>query len=771
MDRQGYITLIEDDGQHQPALLEILRGAGCQVSIVGRCECASSAARLPKADLIIMEQCGENVNVRETLAFVQSQLRDSAVLLLTGASTEPQEAAPALPFSLTDILQLPPVPNQLLHKADVLIKRAQYKRLNEQKTRRLSSLLSWTINSIFASGAKLFTRDRELQRLKAVYLLARRWGLSLGISTPELEELSAAAAASAWKNMTESDLRAQSGPDNVPAYPAGFPQHQSSLPALLVKNTLEWFARPQKQPVFAEPYRDLLSYGFSGLTNSSDSPDAQDSHAAADLGLALLAAGDWIGAAEVFQSCGSQNDPQAAVQAKLCLAEIVRLSRHFSSVSVYIEEAVRLSENLGPKIYAQTLLQSALCLMRSGLPRSQVYLEKSRRILRLLNLQPDLSRAVLAYDIYTVQPEQEFLQALSRWNSLDNLPYLCLDAPWLIPHLLQRGAGAGADNIPFHRHMQYLALYCRHQFQQCLNDKTLSNAARSAAGCYLRGQVPQPPQTAFPESDPKCGTSSALVCEQLAVPYDLPCEQDGILATSLGSACVSLGTRSIADGDWPTRKTKYLFFYLLCHPRGVLEDLIIEEFWPSDWEKGRQNLYHATSSLRRVLKQLHINSKNWIHRQNGQLRWQADKQLWFDLSEVRRLAVRTHSSESLAAWQQLLSLIKGPFLPDCMQNWAELIRTELTDLQSSGLSWLSQFYQERHQSAESLEYAQRLLKIDATNQQACQLALQAHIQLGETERAVRLYRSFCAKLQREFDALPSTSLIRLYHQAKLGLQT
>ena len=157
MDRQGYITLIEDDGQRQPALLEILRGTGCQVSIVGRCECASSAARLPKADLIILEQCGENVNVRETLAFVQSQLRDSAVLLLTGASTEPQEAAPALPFSLTDILQLPPVPNQLLHKADVLIKRAQYKRLNEQKTRRLSSLLSWTINSIFASGAKLLT--------------------------------------------------------------------------------------------------------------------------------------------------------------------------------------------------------------------------------------------------------------------------------------------------------------------------------------------------------------------------------------------------------------------------------------------------------------------------------------------------------------------------------------------------------------------------------------------------------------------------------------
>lgn len=259
------------------------------------------------------------------------------------------------------------------------------------------------------------------------------------------------------------------------------------------------------------------------------------------------------------------------------------------------------------------------------------------------------------------------------------------------------------------------------------------------------------------------------VCENTVSPYIYSSPRPMLKVSSLGQLSISSATCILTDQDWLTNKAKYLFIMLLCHSRGLSEDKILDELWPGNWEKGKQNLYHATSCLRRALKKLLPSHSELIQRRSGLLYWKDAVPLWFDIREVRRLASQADNAESAESWLEIIRLLQGQFLPDCTLNWAEAIRSEMASLQRSGLQWLSNYYLQRQQSANSLNYARCLLEIDSTDQPACELALRAYLQLGQPDKAVRLYQQFSANLLRELNAAPKTALIKLYHQAKMGL--
>ncbi|MDO5295267.1 MAG: response regulator [bacterium] len=259
------------------------------------------------------------------------------------------------------------------------------------------------------------------------------------------------------------------------------------------------------------------------------------------------------------------------------------------------------------------------------------------------------------------------------------------------------------------------------------------------------------------------------VCEKTVSPYMSSSPSPMLKVSSLGKLSISSATCILTDQDWLTNKAKYLFIMLLCHSSGLSEDKILDELWPGNWEKGKQNLYHATSCLRRALKKLLPSHSALIQRRSGLLYWKDTVPLWFDIREVRRLASKADNAESADSWLEIIRLLQGQFLPDCTLNWAEAIRSEMASLQRSGLQWLSNYYLQRQQSANSLNYARCLLKMDSTDQPACELALRAYLQLGQPDKAVRLYQRFSANLLRELNAAPTTALIKLYHQAKMGL--
>jgi DNA-binding SARP family transcriptional activator len=82
---------------------------------------------------------------------------------------------------------------------------------------------------------------------------------------------------------------------------------------------------------------------------------------------------------------------------------------------------------------------------------------------------------------------------------------------------------------------------------------------------------------------------------------------------------------------------------------------------------------------------------------------------------------------------------------------------------------LCQLAEESTNHDQVLECTQRILQLDRCNQEAYRTGMQAYIQSGRPEAAVRLFERCSRTLKTELEMEPSIELLSLYHRAKLSL--
>ena len=769
MNNQNKILLLEEDFQLCTALTKALQEAGWPVIPLDSAEKALETVYSTAFDLLIVDISRPRQYDVISPAVIQAQMPAAAAALIITERRGGENPRHFSPQDSLDFLCRPFAVGDVLRKAELLQFRLDQKRRKICREQRLSQLAHWNLAAMLNSCRQHLLNAADYQKIQSACSLARSWGEPLGILSPEKEELEAATALLGIEQCAGLRTQAVLQDGSCPEYIRSLLTNSQNLPALIARLALARFMHPERPLQYPESQRIILEQSLAALPNiPSQTTSLSPERRLLDFGLVLLQAGDWTHAVQAFRQVGSQGSLRHQVDALLGLAAAARLARRYTAVSGYVKKAVAAAQILGPAPHAAAQLNGAVCLMRAGSSETLHYLESGRHILQALDLEPELSRATLALATQKDLPEQEILNALKRWEISAAPASVCQDCPWLAPWLLRRHISRTPS--PYYSRLLRLAHHCSAPFWEILSDCSQTPALRRCCARLLEdaasGNTAAGAVSLREESEEK---PLSHVCEKPGKDY-ISCPARPLLQVhSLGNVHISAGGCTVNARDWLTSKIRNLLFMLLSSPDGLSEDTIIEEFWPDNWEKGRQNLYTATSSLRRVLKKYFPEQSGLIRRQNGQLLWQNSLPLWYDLREVRRLAAKVHSADSLNAWQSLLSLIQGPFLPDCQQNWAETVRAEITDLQREGLHWLSSYYFHRRQSAESLDYAQRLLALDTTDQPACELALQAHLQLGQTEKAVRLYQHFCANLRRELNAAPNTALIKLYHQARLGL--
>jgi DNA-binding SARP family transcriptional activator len=232
---------------------------------------------------------------------------------------------------------------------------------------------------------------------------------------------------------------------------------------------------------------------------------------------------------------------------------------------------------------------------------------------------------------------------------------------------------------------------------------------------------------------------------------------------ALGQFAVWKGRRRIADQVWSRRKAGELFRYLLLQPnRAAGREVIIEALWPDSSSDSPEDLLHqATSALRHALEpDLPDKFPSRYLKVEGEhiaLNLPPGSTVDFeDFERVLPLAIQAHAAERL---QEALNLYSGELFPsDRYADWSEEKRQSLAELRQRGLISLAKAYLDQNQLYNVINCTRQILSVDAWNEDAVLLAMQAYAGMQDTPHALSIFKELEHTLKEELGIGPRSDL-------------
>jgi DNA-binding SARP family transcriptional activator len=464
-----------------------------------------------------------------------------------------------------------------------------------------------------------------------------------------------------------------------------------------------------------------------------------------------------------------------SVEAILGLARLAARRNQKEQAATWARQAPQLARQVGPVPTASASLDAALLIGGSeGLRLA----EDSFRIFGQLHNSVGQARAYLAAfwlrgsgESAQLRPSAELLSGVAASGELRP------DLPWLLPLLARAQARTGDSEIE-----RLISRLSRNNPQE---------AARQVEGSLL--EVPARVElvkalSGAPGAEPLlqrlCSNPEEAVRQAAQVAMRSTGSTAGpppVRIFALGILEVYRGEERVPDNVWKSQKVRYLLACLGSQSgRAVSEDILIEEFWPDDPSKGKQNVYAAVSSLRRSLKPSHWEGTDldYVLRTPRGLQLNPELPRWHDLDEFSRLVTeaqhREAASQPVAAaetYAQAVRLYRGPYLEGCYMEWALTIRNRVErQVMEAYRSLLTLTAQQGHW-VEVLEHGHRLLEIDPCCQEGYQYLMQANLALGRAEESVRLYELCTKLLRRELAMEPSIAIFEQYQRALINLSS
>lgn len=239
-----------------------------------------------------------------------------------------------------------------------------------------------------------------------------------------------------------------------------------------------------------------------------------------------------------------------------------------------------------------------------------------------------------------------------------------------------------------------------------------------------------------------------------------------------GKFRVFLGDQEVGEKLWKTRKSKYLFAYLACQAgRDVPDEKVMDLFWPDhEPEKARQSLYAALSHMRKALEAVFPGeSDRVVLARKGFYRFNSERSYFFDMQDFERLYEQGQSrikegreDEAMVAFQKAEALYTGEFMEGYYEDWAVFIREELDMKYTEMLQTLMDHFYDKNRYPVAIDYAQRLLRLDACHQDAHMTLMRSYVAQGKPELAARQYQTCSQVMKNELNMSPSPEATALY---------
>ena len=429
----------------------------------------------------------------------------------------------------------------------------------------------------------------------------------------------------------------------------------------------------------------------------------------------------------------------------------------------HAQAALSLADRLQPLLYAVTSLEAGLYLAQSGAREDAAASFKRAAQLAEQLGQPLLqARAHLALAASNPSARSDLGPALQRLLDPADRYELMDSAWWMVPLLLRRQA----------------------QFPHPLQERLLRTLGRDVPGVFLRlaqaGRLEGPTRRSLvlaltDNSHPTAqnclrllaGDSEASVrqaAEQVLQAGTGKLVPPTLRIYTLGSFEVWRGEERVADSAFRSWKQRFLLARLAGTSRPLAAERLIDEFWPDDADGGRASLNVGVSHMRKLLRPSHWpEDLDYVPRNASGLSLNRELPIWHDFEEFEKAA----EGDSLVAWQQAVELYRGPYLDNCYQDWAVAQRSRAENLVLAALTKLLVKLQGSQRPQEVLLYGNRLLEWDSCSQEAHLAVMQAQLELGRPEAALRQFDVCKRVLEREMGLEPSIAMLEMRQRVLL----
>ncbi len=385
------------------------------------------------------------------------------------------------------------------------------------------------------------------------------------------------------------------------------------------------------------------------------------------------------------------------------LAQTFLRSGESGRADVLLDEALALAEqqhlDWQQGLFSITVAQSR---MIKGMPRdTQTCLERAVQLLEGVDAPLEASRARLhlANVWYARGRKPQALAELNRLATLlQSLPssFFLVSELLHMPGLLDFAVGQSEDGGVY--------LLLRHKVEEVQSSfGRLPKVSAAAAG---------PREAAYPP----------------------------IEARALGASAVAVNGRGVTSSEWRSARARELFFFLAYASRPLTKEEIIANLWPDETPQKANSSFRC--SLFRARRALYTECLRYA---DGYYRFDPKGPFRFDVDDFRSLidkANRLPKGSNLRQdfLTQAVSLYKGPLLPEFYSEWCEPERRRLEDSYVKTLATLAGHAAGKGDHARAAALYERILDLDAYDEDALGSAILSYARAGDREASVRIWR-------------------------------
>jgi predicted ATPase/DNA-binding SARP family transcriptional activator/DNA-binding NarL/FixJ family response regulator len=266
----------------------------------------------------------------------------------------------------------------------------------------------------------------------------------------------------------------------------------------------------------------------------------------------------------------------------------------------------------------------------------------------------------------------------------------------------------------------------------------------------------------------------SAAAQPVAEPKGVGREPEVVRISLLGGFRVSVGSRTIEEGEWHLKKAQSLIKLLALAPRHRLHrEQAMNLLWPEqlDQKAAANNLHQALHFARRALEPEAVTASNsHLLRLHGELlELCSNEALQVDVEAFEEATANARRLREPAAYRAAVALYTGELLPgDRYEDWAEERREGLRLSYLGMLVEMAGLYEERGNVRAAIEAFREAVAAEPTHEEAQQGLMRLYAGTGQRHQALRQYEQLGQALGRELDAQPDTESRRLHEEILAG---
>jgi DNA-binding SARP family transcriptional activator len=221
-----------------------------------------------------------------------------------------------------------------------------------------------------------------------------------------------------------------------------------------------------------------------------------------------------------------------------------------------------------------------------------------------------------------------------------------------------------------------------------------------------------------------------------------------------------------------TRRAASLLAYLALQGRSVRREALAELLWPGeDVEKTRRRLRTELHWLRAKMEPEGV-ARGAVVAASGDEIGLVHHSVETDVAEfealIKTAGSRSDSRGRIDALKQAVDLYRGDLLPRFDDDWFGPIRTRMNNKFVDAARALSQELKNAGQIAAALDTLLKGIEADSHDEALYREAMRLYMEIGQPNRARRLFRALAETLKNDVNAEPSAETRELCSLAGAG---